>query len=162
MQSGYRFSSRQRHDTAIFQSLLFRRCPVIRARIVALGKQDGSGCVMCVSEEKWFSDFCLRTKVNVAKLWLVNGAQTLNDYLIMCQSEGSESANKAKVQRDNFSLTWVYYLQESVLEVGPLQLFQLTSLQSGQEGFVIIRQLTAVDWLSSFFPDKPNLQLWLL
>ena len=53
----------------------------------------------------------------------------------------------------------VTYLYESNGEVGPLQLFQLTSLQSGQEGFVIIRQLTAVDWLSSFFTDKPNLQL---
>ena len=48
------------------------------------------------------------------------------------------------------------------MEVGPLQLSDLTALQSGQEGFVIIRQLTAVDWLYNFLTDKPNLHRGLL
>ena len=51
------------------------------------------------------------------------------------------------------------YIQESPVEAGPLQLFNMTSVQSGQQGFVNIRQLTAVDWLCSFLSDKPNLHL---
>ena len=53
-------------------------------------------------------------------------------------------------------------IPETPVEVGPLQLSDLTSLQSRQRWRQIFRQLTAVDWLCNFLTDKPNLHRGLL